>query len=139
VASSEVGSDLDYTRHQVNVTYRYLQGRSEFLAATSGGRGRGALPLFERFSVGDTNTLRGWNKFDLAPAGGSRVFHQTFEYRYSPALIFLDMGSAWDDADARAMKYSTGFGVRNRFGFLTLGFPLNADELRVTFMAGLKL
>ena len=27
----------------------------------------GTAPLFERFSLGNTTTLRGWNKYDLAP------------------------------------------------------------------------
>ena len=30
----------------------------------------GHPPLFERFALGDSTTLRGWDKFDIAPAGG---------------------------------------------------------------------
>ncbi len=62
-------------------------------------------PLFERFTLGDSATLRGWNKFELAPIGGNRVFHQSLEYRFHGAALFLDAGSVWDDgAPARAPR-----------------------------------
>ena len=57
----------------------------------------GQAPLFERFTLGDSTTLRGWNKFDLAPLGGNRVFHQSLEYRLHGAALFLDAGSVWEN------------------------------------------
>ena len=42
----------------------------------------GDAPLYERFVLGDSTTLRGWNKFDLDPLGGSHVVHGSIDYRY---------------------------------------------------------
>ena len=62
----------------------------------------GDAPLFERFSLGDSRTLRGWDKYDIAPAGGDRMFHTSLEYRYRGLALFLDSGSVWDDGTTRA-------------------------------------
>lgn len=137
-ASPKVDSDVDFTRHVVTGSYRFEHRRNQVIVSTMAGRARGAVPLFARFAFGDTNTLRGWNKFDVAPAGGTRAFHQTVEYRHSSLTLFVDAGSVWTEARPREMRYSTGGGFQNRFAFLLFGVPLNADDLRVTFMAGVK-
>ena len=67
----------------------------------------GEAPLFERFSLGDSRTLRGWNKYDIAPAGGDRMFHASLEYRYRMLAMFLDSGSVWDTGDERRVRFST--------------------------------
>ena len=48
-------------------------------------------PLFERFSLGNTYTLRGWNKFDVAPLGGALADH--VDPRLTPQLreLFLKL------------------------------------------------
>ena len=56
----------------------------------------GTAPLFERFTLGDSTTLRGWNKYEVAPAGGDSMFHVSGEYRYRGLAIFTDVGSVWD-------------------------------------------
>ena len=67
----------------------------------------GDAPLFERFTLGDSTTLRGWNKFDIAPAGGDRVFHQSLEYRYHGFGVFLDSGSVWNRNAEMRFRLST--------------------------------
>ena len=106
----------------------------------------GQAPLFERFTLGDSATLRGWSKFDIAPAGGNRVFHQSVEYRLHGAALFLDAGSVWDDGggpldSARGrhdMRASTGFGFHTDNSFFTLAFPLNAPGAGATFLMGVR-
>ena len=137
-ASSTFDSDLDYTRHFFAGGYRFRQGRSALIADWTGGHARGELPLFERFAVGDTRTLRGWNKFDLSPAGGTRLFHQTLEYRYRIFAIFLDSGSVWTRETSASTKFSTGFGLHSDHVLLMLGVPLNQDDTRVSFMMGVR-
>jgi hypothetical protein len=135
-------SDLAYTRHQGRGRYTYTRGRNEVLVSALAGRitsDRDQAPLFERFTLGDSSTLRGWNKYDIAPAGGDRVFHTSLEYRHRGLAFFFDTGSVWDrDADAR-IRTAAGFGFHpDKDVFLTLGFPLNTDSLSAIFMAGVR-
>jgi outer membrane protein assembly factor BamA len=138
VAGDGTGSDVDYTRQLVTGHYRYRQGRSTLLGDVRFGRATGDVPLFERFVVGDTNTLRGWNKFDLNPAGGTRMSYQSVEYRYWFVGVFLDVGSVWDEGGHADTKYSTGFGLQDDHAFITVAFPLEETNHQVTFMTGLR-
>jgi hypothetical protein len=137
-AREGLDSDLVYTRHLGRARYRYTVGPSTVIASTALGSISGTAPLFERFSLGDSSTLRGWNKFDIAPAGGGRMFHESLEYRFHGAALFFDVGSVWDRATDRRVRLSTGFGFHSDFSFITLGIPLNAEGAGVTFMAGVR-
>ena len=138
VSSEGLGSDLDYTRHLAIANYRFRTGRSSLIAGARFGRSHGEVPLFERFAIGDTSTLRGWNKFDINPAGGTRLIYSTLEYRWRCAAVFVDAGSVWDPTTQSSMKWSTGFGCHGNKWFLTLGIPLNADDVNATFMMGVR-
>jgi outer membrane protein assembly factor BamA len=133
-----LGSDLAYKRHLAQARYRFDHRRSTVLAAFSFGYITGDAPLFERFSLGDSSTLRGWNKYDIAPTGGERMVHQSLEYRYWNVGVFFDTGSLWDRTTLAKVRYSTGFGIHADNFFLTLGFPLNDDDNGVTFMTGVR-
>ena len=98
----------------------------------------GTAPLFERFSLGDSRTLRGWNKYDIAPAGGDRVFHTSLEYRYRGLGFFLDSGSVWDNGADSRVRVAAGFGFHSDPFFMTVGFPLNTDEVRAVFTTGVR-
>ena len=123
-----LGSDLAYKRHSGDVRVRVERGHSTLLAGLSLGYITGQAPLFERFSLGDTSTLRGWNKFDIAPTGGDRMWHQSMEYRFHAGAVFLDAGSVWDRATRQRARLSAGFGIHVDNFFLLGGFPLNADD-----------
>jgi hypothetical protein len=133
-----LGSDLFYKRHFGQASYRYTQGRSEALGSISLGYISGQPPIFERFSLGNSTTLRGFDKYDIAPTGGERMFHSSIEYRFYHVAVFFDTGSVWDrDTDAK-IRYSTGFGVNTDNFFLLLGFPLNGDDATPIFMTGVR-
>ena len=134
--TSRLESDLEYTRHRAEAGYRLTNGDRRFLAAFSFGRTSGAAPLFERFTLGDSTTLRGWNKFDVAPAGGERMFHQTVQYSYRGFTVFLDTGSVVDRAEDWRVRTSTGIGYQGRQFFALLGVPVNAGELRAAVILG---
>jgi hypothetical protein len=121
-------SDLVYKRHLGQARYQFEQGRSEAIASLSLGYITGDAPLFERFSLGNSSTLRGWDKYDIAPLGGERMFHSSVEYRYSHVAVFFDTGSVWDRNTDSKVRYSTGFGIHSDNSFLTVGFPLNNDD-----------
>ena len=131
-------SDLEYERYFVRGSYRSRWARHSVLVSVMGGGLTGDAPLFERFSLGDSQTLRGWNKYDIAPAGGDRMVHGSLEYRYSGLALFLDTGSVWDrDTDAR-LRVAAGGGFHGENFFLTLGFPLNTDQVRAVFTTGIR-
>jgi outer membrane translocation and assembly module TamA len=137
-ATSALESDLEYKRHFGHADYHYKQRDSEIIARFSLGRITGRAPLFERFSLGDSSTLRGWTRFDIAPAGGNRMFHESLEYRYRGFALFVDGGSVWQpDTDLR-VRFSAGFGFHHDNAFLTLAVPLNADDNSATFMMGVR-
>jgi outer membrane protein assembly factor BamA len=127
-AMDGLGSDLVYKRHLGAARYQFDQGRSTAIASLSLGYISGNAPLFERFSLGNTSTLRGWDKYDIAPVGGERMFHTSVEYRFWQVGVFFDAGSVWDRNTDMNVRYSTGFGILGDNFFLTLGFPLSADD-----------
>jgi predicted outer membrane protein len=147
-ATSGLGSDLDYERHHAQAGYGFRQGHSAVIVGTSVGYISGTAPLFERFTLGNSSTLRGWNKHDVAPTGGDRMFHQSIEYRYRWLATFINMGSVWDSPGDRRVRSSAGFGLhvddatlglfRPPSFFLTAGFPLNADGAGATFLMGVR-
>jgi hypothetical protein len=137
-ATGSLESDLIYKRHLGRARYRFSQRRSTVIADLAFGRITGDAPLFERFALGDTSTLRGWNRYDLTPVGGTRVFHGSLEYRFGPGGVFLDTGSVWDQNAEKRIRFSSGFGLQGDNGFLNLAFPLNTDDLNVTFTMGVR-
>ena len=135
----ELESDLDYRRYLGEGWYRYEFGRHRLQATGMAGGITGDAPMFERFTLGDASTLRGWDKYDIAPAGGNRVIYSSLEYRYSGLALFLDVGSVWEDGTERKFRVSTGFGLHAGPAFLSVGFPLNTDNLRAVFTMGLRV
>jgi outer membrane protein assembly factor BamA len=133
-----LGSDLVYTRHTGRARYEHEYGRSTVLYTLILGGISGRAPLFERFTLGDSSTLRGWDKYDVAPAGGDRMMHQSIEYRYRLIGVFVDAGAVWDGRRDARVRLASGAGVLTDGFFLTLGFPLNADRASATLMAGVR-
>jgi hypothetical protein len=128
-------SDLDYRRHVGQVRFEAERGVTAFIADFRAGGITGRAPLFERFTLGDSSTLRGWNKYDIAPAGADRMWHQSVEFRYRLLAYFFDAGSLWDDGTERKVRLGTGFAA----GPLVLAFPLNADDGDPTFIFNLRI
>ena len=137
-ATTFLESDLDYKRHLAQARYRHRHGDDTVIASIAFGRITGSAPLFERFSLGDTSTLRGWSRFDVAVAGGDRMVYHSLEYRHDNLAIFFDAGSVWDLGTDARLRLSTGVGVHGDNGFLTVGFPLNGTDVGAQFMVGVR-
>ena len=131
-------SDLVYERYLGYAGYSVRRGRHAVIATGMAGRIDGEAPLFERFSLGDSRTLRGWNKYDLAPAGGDRVFHASLEYQYRGFGMFLDTGSVWTKDTARRFRTSAGLTYNPGPFFMTVGFPLNTSDFGAVFTMGVR-
>ena len=137
--SRDLDSDLSYRRYLGQASYRYQFGRHRVQATGMAGGITGSAPLFERFTLGDATTLRGWDKYDIAPAGGDRVAYSSIEYRFSGLALFLDVGSVWDANTQRHVRVSSGFGLHAGPAFFVLGFPLNTDDVRAVVALGLRI
>ncbi len=135
----DLESDLDYRRYLGQGSYRYDFGRHHVQAIGMAGGITGQAPLFERFTLGDSTTLRGWDKYDIAPAGADRMFYSSIEYRYTGLALFLDVGSVWDTGTERKVRVSTGFGLHAGPAFVVVGFPLNTDNLTAVVTLGLRI
>jgi hypothetical protein len=140
-ATGALDSDRIYTRHMANARYKFRRGRNHVEVAFLAGEIRGDAPLYDRFVLGNSETLRGWNKFDLDPVGGSHVIHGSIDYRYRIFQIFYDTGAIWDRPQDREQKQSVGVGVK---GFkkecfqLAVAFPLGAGRVDPIFYAGMN-
>ena len=137
--SHELESDLSYRRYLGQGTYRFDFGRHHVQATGMAGGITGDAPLFERFTLGDSRTLRGWDKHEIAPIGGNRLFYTSVEYRYTGLALFLDSGSVWDAHGDRRFRVSTGFGFHAGPAFLVVGFPLNTDKVTAMVALGLRI
>ena len=136
--SNGLQSDLIYQRYLGRADYAVGQGRQQVIVSGMVGVIDGDAPMFERFALGDSRTLRGWNKWAITPVGGDRMFSTTLEYRYGPVDLFFDSGSVWDTGTEKRLRFSTGVSFSPGPVFFTLGFPLNTDEFHAVFAMGLR-
>jgi hypothetical protein len=137
-ATSSLGSDFAFARHQGDVQYAYLWGRNQILDDMTVGEITGRAPLYERFMLGDSTMLRGWNRFDIDPLGGSRLVHNSLEYRYRLFDIFYDSGAIWDQGETAVLRHSVGVGVRQNGLYAALAFPIREGHIEPVFMVGMN-
>ncbi|HLY19153.1 MAG TPA: BamA/TamA family outer membrane protein [Bryobacteraceae bacterium] len=137
-ATSSLGSDFAYARHQADFQYAYIWGRSQIVDAVTAGEITGRAPLFERFMLGNSTMLRGWNRFDLDPLGGDRVMHNSLEYRYRIFDVFYDSGAIWDQGQTAVLRHSLGVGVRQNGLYAALAFPIKEGHIEPVFMVGMN-
>jgi outer membrane protein assembly factor BamA len=124
-------SDFVYTRHYWDGGYTGKFGKNKLEFSYLAGRVTGSPPLFERFSLGNTQTLRGWNKYDIDPIGGDRAFHLSTEWSYKYFGVFMDNGSIWNSGENATNRSS--FGVF--LGPLKLAVPIGcSSDCGVTFL-----
>ena len=137
-ASSLLGTDQEFARHEAKAHYRYRHARSTVEIGFLAGVLDGQAPLYERFVLGDSTTLRGWNKFDLDPLGGSHVVHGSIDYRYRVLQVFYDTGAVWDRPEEREQKQSVGVGFKKDSFQLAVAFPMRAGRVDPIFYAGMN-
>jgi hypothetical protein len=157
----ELDSDFIYTRHFARAEYTYSHNKDHLTLSFEAGTISGNAPLYERFSLGNTTTLRGWNKFDITPAGGDRMVHATVQYGFGkPEFwksinidnngvhhsghfglgfhIFYDVGAVGNSGSPIPTKHSAGLGIGRHTFFMELGFPINSSSAAPLFMMGFR-
>jgi outer membrane protein assembly factor BamA len=138
-ATRILDSEFVYSRHLATADYALSRNQHYFGVHFIGGSIGGRAPLFERFSFGNSSTLRGWNKFDVAPLGGDRAAHGSLEYRYKKLQLFYDVGSVWDAGREARVRHGIGFGLASKSGFFaSLAFPVRLKNVAPVFMIGFR-
>jgi hypothetical protein len=149
-SAHSLDSDFIYARHFWDGSYTYRRDNSSVRLKVMAGRVTGAAPMFERFSIGNTETLRGWNKFDFAPRGGDRLVHGSLEYGRSLPMrrsgqgdlqgrVFYDSGTVWNAGDSVKLRSSIGLGIGTKDrAVLILGFRIQGTHLSPALMLTLR-
>ena len=97
------------------------------------------VPIYKRFFLGGSNTLRGYNPTQVGPregrrrdaTGGNFMFHVNTDFRIPllwgvGVLLFFDLGNVYEDYGAfefEDIRYSAGLGLR----YITPVGPLSAE------------
>jgi outer membrane protein assembly factor BamA len=144
-ATRSLGGTLAYTRHQFNAGYRVKREHQSVEVALVAGLIYGNAPLFERFVLGNSTTLRGWSRYDLDPLGGNRMIDGSVTYGYRIMRVFYDTGSVWDQSKGPELKQSVGAGVTSGLGLfrkdmflLALAFPIRQGRMEPVFITGMN-
>jgi hypothetical protein len=131
-------SDPVFARHETEARYRFRRRHQDLSIGFLAGKISGLAPLFERFVLGNAETLRGWNKFDLDPLGASHVVHGSIDYVYRGFLVFYDTGAVWDRPEDREQKQSLGLGCKKSGFQLAVAFPVRTGVVSPVFYAGMN-
>jgi hypothetical protein len=137
-ATKVLDSDFVYARHRWDFRYRLAHGRNTLTDEVSAGFIEGRAPLFDRYVLGNTSTLRGWNKADLDPLGGNRMVHNSVDYRYRVFEAFYDAGAIWDSGQAATLRHGIGVGLRDGAFAMAVAFPIRGGRADPIFMMGMN-
>jgi hypothetical protein len=152
-ATRAVASDYAYTGQRWHLAYLLQGSKQAVVVDFTAGRLTGNAPLYDRYLLGNSTTLRGWSKFDVAPEGGNRMVHNSLEYRRTVGRhrddtatvgVFYDTGAVWDAGQEADTRHSVG--VAARWGsnplssglYLALAFPVKKGHIDPIFMAGTR-
>jgi hypothetical protein len=144
-ATTLLGTNLAYTRHLAHARYTYSRDEQSVEVAVFAGAIYGQAPLFERFAIGDSAMLLGWNKYNLNPIGGNRLAYGSVTYGYHMMRVFYDTGSVWEQGKPPEAKQSAGVGVSSGLGvlekgafLLALAFPIRDGRVTPVLIAGMN-
>lgn len=137
-ATRTLDSDYVYARHLVSARYEWRNRRSSLKLRGMGGSITGNAPLFERFALGNSSTLRGWNTCDIQPLGGSRMAYASAEYSYRMLQAFYDTGALWNPGQTADVKHAIGGGVHTGNLYFSVGFPVREGHMRPIFLMAMN-
>ncbi|MGA2725751.1 MAG: BamA/TamA family outer membrane protein [Bryobacteraceae bacterium] len=135
-ATRILDSDFVYTSHAWEMRYQLTHGKHLLSDTFSGGLITGRAPLDDRFVMGNSVYLRGWNKYEIDPLGGNRMVHNSVDYHYGLFRVFYDTGAIWDEGQAAVPRHSLGVGVRESAFTLAVAFPVRSGHVEPIFMMG---
>jgi Omp85 superfamily domain len=136
-ATKVLNSDFVYSMRSAGVRYQLRRGKHIVTDNAWGGVIGGRAPLSDRFVLGNTYYLRGWNKYEIDPLGGNRALHNSVEYHYGPFQVFYDVGTVWDEGQPMIGRHSVGIGVRESVFSLAVAIPMRSGHVEPIFMMGI--
>ena len=141
-----LGGDFDFTKFTADWRYYYRAGGESVWALNLGaGYADGDMPLYQRYSMGGSDTLRGYEDDQFR---GNSMVKATLEYRFPivkkvQGVLFTDNGYAWDkrhedDFDFGLIKNSYGVGLRisSPLGPVKLDYGYGEDGGKFHFSFG---
>jgi Omp85 superfamily domain len=137
-ATHMLGSDFVYGRHHWGMRYVLTHGKHVLIEEVMAGMLTGIAPLYERYFLGNSTTLRGWNKYEIDPVGGNRMVHNSVEYRYGVFQVFYDSGAVWESGQPAVVRHSIGTGLRQGPLFVDVAFPVREGHVDPIFMVGMN-
>jgi hypothetical protein len=138
-AFRSLGSDFVYTKHRWQGGYNWTKGHHTVSDVVSAGYISGRAPVYERFVVGTSSLLRGWNRYEIDPLGGNRLLHNSLEYRYKMASVFYDCGSLWNQGRVPSLLHSVGIGIHPSIFTVAVAVPLRSDgRFEPTLLVGMN-
>ena len=146
LVSRMLGSTYAYARHLISLRYEVKSGRHRAAEEFTGGSIAGNAPLFDRFVLGTSSSLRGWDRYEIDPLGGSRVVHNELSYSYrigdrtgdKTVEAFYDSGALWQTDRAAKLRHSVGVSYRQGVFVMTMAFPLRDGRVEPVVMAGMN-
>ena len=141
-----LGGDFDFTKFTADYRYYYRAGGESVWALNLGaGYADGDMPLSQRFTMGGSDTLRGYEDDQFR---GNSMVKATLEYRFPivkkvQGVFFTDNGYAWDkrhedEFDFGLIKNSYGVGLRinSPLGPVKLDYGYGEDGGKFHFSFG---
>lgn len=116
-AGGSLGGDFDFNKYTAEARKYSKVGRDHVIATRlTVGYADGSMPENGKFSVGGSDTLRGYKDDQFE---GEKMLAATAEYRFPVAnkvqgVVFSDIGNAWEDGSYKLddLNYSVGVGLR---------------------------
>jgi len=136
-SSRLLNSDYVYSLRSGGVRYQFRNGKHIVTDNAWAGFISGRAPLSDRFVLGNTYYLRGWNKYEIDPLGGNRAVHNSVEYHYGAFQAFYDCGAIWDEGEPIVARHSVGLGVRESIFSLAVAVPMRSGRMEPIFMMGI--
>ncbi|MBR2374586.1 MAG: outer membrane protein assembly factor BamA [Lentisphaeria bacterium] len=156
ITPEALGASATYYRMELKGSY-YMSFFDKFLVAMVGARigtvstfgGSDEVPLFERYYLGGSNSLRGFEYRSVGPTynkeniGGLTMLTMTAEISHAiwgpiRGAVFCDAGGSWGDSyDMDFNKFNIGAGYGFRIKVPYLNVPIRLD-IAYTFMNNQK-
>jgi Omp85 superfamily domain len=131
-------TDADFTRQLGQARYRFKRDHNSVEVGFVAGAINGDAPLWEKFVAGNATVLRGWNKFELDPLGGSHIVQGSIDYGFHWLQVFYDAGAIWDISQERTPRQSVGAGFKKDGFQLAVAFPIRSGRVEPVFYTGLN-